>query len=472
MFRNVQPRWVEWMKLFLAIIPFPEISAARSMAMVARIAPGEDLRTGFTMQMVDEFRHSTIQMNLKKWYMENYIDPAGFDITEEAFGKCYATTIGRQFGEGFITGDVMTSACMYLTVVAETAFTNTLFVAMPSEAARNGDYALPTVFLSVQSDESRHIGNGHSLLMAALKEPENHLLLERDLRYAFWQNHAIVDAAIGTLIEYGTTNRDKNKESYAEMWHRWIFEDYYRTYMLPLEKYGIKVHHDDVHEAWNRITKKNYVHKVAQFFTVGWPLNFWRIEAQTDKDFEWFEHKYPGWYAEFGDFWKWHAKLSKRGEKIITFNEDVGYVYPHRCWSCLVPCLIREDMVVDEIDGQIHTFAHELDRWTAVEAFSDEYQGRPTPAMGRFSGKREWETVYHGWDLGEAMKDLNFIRSDGKTLVPQPHLSFDAKDMWTLDDVRGHTIQSPLTLLREMTPGDREKHLAEYRAGFTVNPCN
>ena len=77
MFRNVEPRWVEWMKLFLAIIPFPEISAARSMAMVGRLAPGEELRTGFTMQMVDEFRHSTIQMNLKKWYMENYIDPGG-----------------------------------------------------------------------------------------------------------------------------------------------------------------------------------------------------------------------------------------------------------------------------------------------------------------------------------------------------------------------------------------------------------
>jgi len=25
MFRNVEARWVEWMKLFLAIIPFPEI---------------------------------------------------------------------------------------------------------------------------------------------------------------------------------------------------------------------------------------------------------------------------------------------------------------------------------------------------------------------------------------------------------------------------------------------------------------
>jgi hypothetical protein len=34
-----------------------------------------------------------------------------------------------------------------------------------------------------------------------------------------------VDAAIGTFIEYGTTNRDKNKESYAELWHRWIYEE-------------------------------------------------------------------------------------------------------------------------------------------------------------------------------------------------------------------------------------------------------
>ena len=393
MFRNVEPRWVEWMKLFLAIIPFPEISAARSMAMVGRLAPGEDLRTGFTMQMVDEFRHSTIQMNLKKWYMENYIDPAGFDITEEAFGKCYATTIGRQFGEGFITGDAITAANIYLTVVAETAFTNTLFVAMPSEAARNGDYALPTVFLSVQSDESRHIGNGHSLLMAMLKEPDNHLLLERDLRYAFWQNHAIVDAAIGTFIEYGTTNRDKNKESYAELWHRWIYEDYYRTYMLPLEKYGIKIHHDDVAGGLGS-------HHQEELRPQGRAVLRGRLAGQL------LAHRGPdrqglrvvraqvsGLVRRVRRLLEVVRQAQPPGETNILFNSDVGYVYPHRCWSCLVPCLIREDFVVDEIDGKLYTFAHELDRWThKVEAFAAEYQGRPTPAMGRFSGQREWES--------------------------------------------------------------------------------
>jgi propane monooxygenase large subunit len=468
MFRNVEPRWVEWQKLFLAIIPFPEISAARSMAIEANVVPGHDLRTGYTMQMVDELRHSTIQMNLKKWYMENYIDPSGFDITEAAFGKCYATTIGRQFGEGFITGDAITATNIYLQVVAETAFTNTLFVAMPSEAARNGDYALPTVFLSVQSDESRHIGNGHSTLMAVLNDPDNHLLLERDIRYAFWQNHAIVDAAIGTIIEYGTKDRRKDKESYAELWQRWIFDDYYRSYLLPLEKYGLKIHHDDVQAAWDRIIKKDYVHYVAQFFSAGWPVNFWRIDPLDERDFEWFEYKYPGWYNKFGAWWENYRKLSKRGNPPIVFA-DTGYVYPHRCWSCLVPCLIREDMVVDEVDGQLYTYCSEQCRWTHKVAFASEYEGRPTPAMGRFSGRRQWEEVYHGWDLAEIIKDLGFVRTDGRTLVPQPHLEFDENEMWTLDDVRGYELRSPLVDLRNMTPEQREQHIAEYRKGFTVH---
>ena len=440
------------MKLFLAIIPFPEISAARSMAMVGRLAPGEELRTGFTMQMVDEFRHSTIQMNLKKWYMENYIDPAGFDITEAAFGSCYATTIGRQFAEGFVTGDAITAANIYLTVVAETAFTNTLFVAMPSEAARNGDYALPTVFLSVQSDESRHIGNGHSMLMSMINDPANHQLLERDLRYAFWQNHAIVDAAIGTFIEYGTTNRDKNKESYAELWHRWIYEDYYRTYMLPLEKYGIKIHHDDVAAAWDRIVKKNYVHKTAQFFSVGWPVNFWRIEAQTEKDFEWFEHKYPGWYAEFGDYWKWYDKLSKPGETNILFNSDIGYVYPHRCWSCMVPCLIREDFVCDEVDGKMYTYCSEGCRWTHKVAFAAEYEGRADAGDGPFQRSARMGRLLPRLGSRRRHQGPRLRAPDGKTLMPQPHLRFDDKDMWTLDHVRGHALGSPLRGFRALTP--------------------
>ena len=72
----------------------------------------------------------------------------------------------------------------------------------------------------------------------------------------------------------------------------------------------------------------------------------------------------------------------------------------------------------------------------------------------------------------QAIVDLNFVRSDGKTLIPQPHLRFDDKDMWTLDHVRGNTLGSPLITLRGMDEATRTAHLAEYRAGFTINPCN
>lgn len=138
----------------------------------------------------------------------------------------------------------------------------------------------------------------------------------------------------------------------------------------------------------------------------------------------------------------------------------------------MVPCLIREDFVYDTVDGKTYTYCSETCRWTHKTAFAAEYEGRPTPAMGRFSGRREWEECYHGWDLADAITDLGFVRGDGKTLVPQPHLHFDDSKMWTLDDVRGHTLQSPLTLFRALSPEDQEKAAVEYRKGFTINPLN
>ncbi len=315
-------------------------------------------------------------MNLKRLYMNHYIDPAGFDLTEKGFANCYAGTIGRQFGEGFITGDAITAANVYLTIVAETAFTNVLFVAMPGEAAANGDYLLPTVFHSVQSDESRHISNGYSIILMALADERNRQLLERDLRYAWWNNHAVVDAAIGTFIEYGTKDRRKDRESYAEAWRRWIYDDYYRSYLVPLEKYGLTIPHDLVEESWNRIWNKGYIHEVAQFFATGWFANYWRIDAMDDKDFEWFEYKYPGWYDKYGKWWEKYSELSKKnGHKPIAFEAEANYQYPHRCWTCMVPCLIREDTVMDEVDGQVRTYCSETCHWTDKVAFRPDLRG-------------------------------------------------------------------------------------------------
>lgn len=138
----------------------------------------------------------------------------------------------------------------------------------------------------------------------------------------------------------------------------------------------------------------------------------------------------------------------------------------------MVPCLIREDFCCDEVDGKVYTYCSEICRWTHKTAFAAEYQGRPTPAMGRFSGRREWESCYDGWDIADAITDLGFVRNDGKTLVPQPHLIFDDSKMWTLDNVRGHKLGSPLNAFRALTPEQREVAVAEYRKGYKITPCN
>src|SRR5260370_3701431 len=77
MFRQVQERWLEWQKLFLSIIPLPEISAARAMPLLFRTVPNPELHNGQAIQMIADVRHSTIQQNLQCLYITNYIYPVG-----------------------------------------------------------------------------------------------------------------------------------------------------------------------------------------------------------------------------------------------------------------------------------------------------------------------------------------------------------------------------------------------------------
>jgi len=44
-------------------------------------------------------------------------------------------------------------------------------------------------------------------------------------------------------------------------------------------------------------------------------------------------------------------------------------------------------------------------------------------------------------DVADVLVDQGFVRPDGKTLIPQPHVIFDDKYMWTLDKVKGIEFQ-------------------------------
>ncbi|MEO8967457.1 MAG: hypothetical protein ABI355_07620, partial [Solirubrobacteraceae bacterium] len=54
---------------------------------------------------------------------------------------------------------------------------------------------------------------------------------------------------------------------------------------------------------------------------------------------------------------------------------------------------------------------------------------------------------YHGWEASQVIEDLGFVRSDGDTLIGQPHLhrGEGRPRPWTLSDIRSHNLilQSP-----------------------------
>src|SRR5690606_30957101 len=102
-----------------------------------------------------------------------------------------------------------------LQVVAETAYTNPIFVTLTEIAAANGDQATPTTFLSVQSDEARHMANGYATLAAVASVPDNLPFLQRDFNTAFWRQHTFLDPFVGAVYDYFQESRGG---SYLEAW--------------------------------------------------------------------------------------------------------------------------------------------------------------------------------------------------------------------------------------------------------------
>ena len=230
-------RWMEIIKPYIVTTAYAEVGAGRCMSMLIDAIPNNELRNGYHVQFVDEIRHTGLQMALARWYAKHVPDPSGWHLGPATLSKDPGTRQALNMLSHFIVGDPVQCA-FTLMVVAETAFTNIAFVALPDVGARNGDFTLPTTYLSVQSDEARHISNGYATLLTVLQEDDNAPLIERDLAQAWWINHAYLDGFGSAIMEYSSDDRS-DPESYLDKWERWIENDWYRSYVLKLGKLGL-----------------------------------------------------------------------------------------------------------------------------------------------------------------------------------------------------------------------------------------
>jgi propane 2-monooxygenase large subunit len=421
-------RWLEILKAFIPVTNFAEIGAGRCMSMLMSAVPNNELRNGYHVQFVDEIRHTGMQMSLARWYAKHVPDPAGWNIGPQALANSVMLSPGLNMLSHFMVGDPIQCA-FTLQVVAETAFTNVVFVATPDVAARNGDFTLPTTYLSVQSDEARHISNGYATLLTVLQDDHNAPLIERDLQQAFWINHAFIDVFSAIVIEYFSRDRS-DPESFLDKWDRWVRDDWHRAYIMKLGKLGLDIPPEIFDRARERIVNGVH-HRHALFMFAAWPLANWRMDPLDERDFEWFESKYPGWYAQYGAFYEAYRHGCDPSSGLLLL--DFLRLAPPSCWTCQGFCVSEQD--------RRHRVVGERTRFYCSPECAWMDESNP----GRYTGDRNFFDRFHGWEASEVIKDLGLLRSDGETLIGQPHLGAGngsgGPRRWTLADIRGHDLK-------------------------------
>jgi len=288
---------MEWQKLFLSIIPFPR-SRPRGRCFDRSVAqPGD--HNGLAFQMIDEVRHSTIQMNLKREYMKNYIDPAGFDITEGLLQQlCGDHRPSVRRGLHHRRRD---HGVQHLPVVGRDGLYE-----HPVRGIRGVAPTAtppPTVFLSVQP-ESRHMATATARCSWRVARREQGPDRAR---------HAL------RLVEQprGGGRRDRHvhrlrlqgpaKDARAtRRWKRWVYDD---LSQLPGAAGEVRPERHDLIESRGTGLEQWYVHRG--------PVLRHRLVRQLPhrpddrEDFEWFEHSTPAGMTSSAEWWEHYRNLSE-----------------------------------------------------------------------------------------------------------------------------------------------------------------
>lgn len=423
------PEFSEILKALLPALRDGEYYAMQTMMQLGECVENPELRQGYLAQELDEVRHVQAETWLTRYYAKHYHDPAGFNVGAKCREWNPFLMAVRAGLANFQAADPILG-CLNLQVVGETAYTNPLFVAMTEVAARSGDKVLPSLFLSIQSDEGRHMANGYATLSAVLSDDRNLPFLQEDLDEAFWRQHRPLDLLLSIVFDYF---RDRSVETrpYHEYWDGWIWHDWAGSYIGKLEKFGLKTP-SSLNKA--RADVRWMGHTGALFLYALWPLNFWRQSPVGPESFGWFEEHYPGWYSYFGPFWEdaMESCDPANGKLAIEAFPEI----PPLCRVCLLPCVLprvdKSEVRFDTHAGKSHPFCSEYCQ-TFFRRNPDQYLHHVN-----FGEK------FNGWDLADVIVELELLREDGKTLIGQPHLNTER--MWTLDDIKrvGYQIRYPL----------------------------
>lgn len=432
---RVEPRWAEIMKIASPYLEIGEYGAMAASAALYDSVESSEQRNGYLAQVEDEVRHVNQLGYMSNYFASQYYDPSGFtDLRKTRFVSPLIAPDRNAVVDQFCAGDPVQMS-LNLQLVAEAAFTNPLIVAMTELAAANGDEITPTIFLSIESDELRHMANGYQTVVSVIEDPDNMRYLQTDLENAFWIQHKFLTPFVGAVFEYGAVHRG---QPWAKTWDRWIYEDWGGIWLGRLSRFGIESPRNLPDAKKDVVWGHHYAFAAAYAL---WPLLGIRTELPKGPDKDWFEHSYPGWYDEIGNVmegWSEDAMEDPANHTlpIETFiNSEVPIYF---CRVCQMPTVLP---TLYEGLTNVRIIEHGGRRHALCSQWCERmYLKEPE----RYTGQNFFE-LFDGWDMADIVRAGGLLRSDGRTLSSQPHLSSDR--MWTIDDLAACRIgiKDPLT---------------------------
>jgi methane monooxygenase component A alpha chain len=434
---RVHPKWNESMKVISNFLEVGEYNAIAATGMLWDSATAPEQKNGYLGQVLDEIRHTNQCGYINYYFAKQGQDAAGHNDARRtrAIGPLWKG-MKRVFSDGFISGDAV-ECSINLQLVGEACFTNPLIVAVTEWASANGDEMTPTVFLSIETDELRHMANGYQTVVSIANDEAASKYLNTDLNNAFWTQQKYFTPVLGMMFEYGSHFK---VEPWVKTWNRWVYEDWGGIWIGRLGKYGVES------PASLRDAKKDAYWAHHDLFMIAyalWPTGFFRLTLPTAEEAEWYEANYPGWYDMYGKVYEeWRARGCEDPNSgflpLQWFQENNHPIYIDRVSQvpfCPSYSKGASTLRVLEFNGKKHSFS---DQWGERMWLSEPE---------RYECQNIFEQ-YEGRELSEVIAEGHGVRSDGFTLIAQPHTSKDGR-LWTLDDIKkiGCVFADPLKSL-------------------------
>jgi len=409
-YENASPGWLSVLKSHFGAIARGEYSASSAECRMVRFGRAPGMRNMATFGMMDEIRHSQLQLFFPHQYVSK---DRQFDWAFKAYDTNeWAMIAARHFFDDMMVTRGAVGVGLMLTFAFETGFTNMQFLGLAADAAEAGDWTFSSLISSIQTDESRHAQIGGPLVAILVKNGKK-AEAQKMVDISIWRAWKLFAILTGPAMDYYTP-LEHRKQSFKEFMQEWIVGQFERSLLdLGLDKPWFW------DEFLREIDQQHHGMHMGVWF---WrPTVWWNPPAGVSvEERAWLEEKYPGWNDTWGHCWD-----------VITQNvlddkkdQTLPVTLPVVCNMCQLPInytpgpawKMRDFPLTHE--GRDYHFCSEGCKW-CFEQEPDRYKGHLSLVDRFLAGMIQPPTLagacqYMGLAPGEMGDDgVNFAWAEG-----------------------------------------------------------